>query len=117
MEVTADERTSGRIRTRSNAYLTYLIIFMGLVAVMDQYISTIKTTAIPYIIEEYGITASQFSWNEAVYLIATFFIFLLNGLNDIIGRKLSILILILLMGLSSLGVVFFTPSLPLFMIF
>ncbi len=104
-------------RTRSRNYIVYLIIFMGLVAVLDQYISTIKTTAIPYIIEEYGISASDFSWYEALYLAATFFIFLLNGLNDIIGRKFSILILILLMGLSSLGVVLFTPSLHLFMVF
>ena len=39
-------------------YLLYLIVFMGLVAVMDQYLSTIKTTAIPYLLEEYKITAS-----------------------------------------------------------
>ena len=106
-----------KIRERSNSYLVYLVIFMGLVAIMDQYISTIKTTAIPYIIEEYGITAIDFSWNEAVYLIATFFIFLLNGLNDIIGRKLSILVLVLLMGVSSLAIVLFTPTLQHFMIF
>ena len=106
-----------KIRERSNSYLVYLVIFMGLVAVMDQYISTVKTTAIPFIIEEYGITAIDFSWNEAVYLIATFFIFLLNGLNDIIGRKLSTLVLVLLMGLSSLAIVLFTPTLQHFMIF
>lgn len=117
MEATEDLKLRGRVRVRSTAYLTYLIIFMGLVAVMDQYISTIKTTAIPYIIEEYGITASEFSWHEAVYLIATFFIFLLNGLSDLIGRRLSILVLVLLMGLSSIGIVLFTPSLQTFMIF
>ncbi len=49
-----------KIRERSNSYLVYLVIFMGLVAIMDQYISTIKTTAIPYIIEEYAITAIDF---------------------------------------------------------
>jgi MFS family permease len=90
---------------------------MGLVAVMDQYISTIKTTAIPYIIEEYGVTASDFSWNEAVYLIATFFVFLLNGLNDIIGRRWAILVLTVLMGLACLAIVLFTPTFQLFMIF
>ncbi len=100
----------------SRHYLIYLIVFMGLVAVLDQYISTIKTTAIPYIIAEYGISAESFSWYEALYLASTFLIFLLNGLNDIIGRKLSILILILLMGLSTLGIVLFTPSLHLFMV-
>ena len=106
-----------RVKERSQSYLVYLIIFMGLVAIMDQYISTIKTTAIPYLVEEYGVTASEFSWNEAVYLIATFLIFLLNGLNDIIGRRLSILILVLMMGFSSLAIVLFTPTFPLFMVF
>lgn len=116
-EATEQFGVRAKIRERSSSYLVYLVIFMGLVAIMDQYISTIKTTAIPFIIEEYGITAIDFSWNEAVYLIATFFIFLLNGLNDIIGRKLSILILVLLMGFSSLAIVLFTPTLQHFMIF
>jgi putative MFS transporter len=95
----------------------YLIAFMGLVAVMDQYLSMIKTTAIPYIIQEYAISAADFSWLESLYLVATFFIFALNGLNDIIGRKLSILILILLMGLASIAIQLLTPSIHLFMVF
>lgn len=102
---------------KSRGYLIYLVILMGLIAVMDQYISTIRTTAIPYIIEEYGITATHFSGLEALYLIPTFFIFLLNGLNDMIGRKLANLVLILLMGLSTLVIVLFTPTLHLFMAF
>ncbi|NLE45526.1 MAG: aromatic acid/H+ symport family MFS transporter [Chloroflexi bacterium] len=105
----------GAVRTR--AYLIYLIVFTGIVAIMDQYISTIKTTAIPYAIEEFGISAARFSWLEAVYLAVTFLIFLLNGLNDIIGRKYSLLVLILLMALSSLGIVLLSPTLHLFMVF
>ena len=112
-----DPKASTGSQARSRGYLVYLMALMGLVAVMDQYLSTIKTTAIPYVIEEYGIAASRFSWLEAVYLVFTFFIFLLNGLNDLIGRKLSILVLILLMGLSAIGVVLWTPSLHLFMVF
>jgi MFS family permease len=42
---------------------------------------------------------------------------LLNGLNDIIGRKPANLVLILLMGLSAIGVVFLAPSTHLFMTF
>jgi len=112
-----DPKASTGSQARSRGYLVYLMALMGLVAVMDQYLSTIKTTAIPYVIEEYGIAASRFSWLEALYLVFTFFIFLLNGLNDLIGRKLSILVLVLLMGLSSIGVVLLTPSLHLFMVF
>ena len=103
-------------RPRGRRYMVYLIAFMGLVAIMDQYLSTIKTTAIPYILEEYAISAARFSWLEALYLIFTFLIFVLNGLNDIIGRKLSILVLILLMGLSAIAIVLVTPSIHLFMV-
>ena len=111
-----DIQGSGSTQARSPRYLVYLIVLMGLVAVMDQYLSTVKTTAIPYILEEYGISASRFSWLEALYLISSFLIFLLNGLSDIIGRKLASLVLILLMGLSAIGTVLWTPSLQLFMV-
>jgi len=117
MTATTEAIPNIKVRLRSRNYLVYLIIFMGLVAVLDQYISMIKTTAITYIIEEYRIDAKTFSWYEALYLAPTFLIFLLNGLNDIIGRKFSILVLVLLMGLSTLGIVLFTPTLHLFMVF
>jgi putative MFS transporter len=104
-------------KPRSRGYLIYLIIFMGLVALMDQYLSTIKTTALPYLLDEFKITPSRFSTLEGIYFIATFLIFLLNSLNDRFGRKFSILVLIVLMGLSSLGVVFFSKNIYTFMAF
>lgn len=111
----AAARPSGAVRTR--AYLAYLVIFMGLVAVMDQYLSTVKGTAIPYALKEYGITAAQFSWLETLFLIPTFFVFVLNALNDIIGRRYAILLLILLMGAASAGILLFTPGLYAFLAF
>jgi len=114
--VSTGVKSSVAVKVRSRNYLLYMIIFMGLVAIMDQYLSTIKTTALPYILEEYKVTASQFSYLEAIYMAFTFLIFLLNGLTDIIGRRLSILILILIMGLASFGVLYFTPSIHWFMV-
>lgn len=109
-------KTSER-RVASRGYLAFLIILMGLVAIMDQYLSTIKTTALPSILNEYSITPSGFSWLESLFLTVTFLIFLLNGLNDIIGRRYAILILIIIMGLSSLGILLFSPTIYPFMIF
>jgi len=108
--------TEAKTQPRSRGYLIYLIIFMGLVALMDQYLSTIKTTALPYILAEYKITPTQFSNLEAAFFVLTFFIFLLNSLVDRIGRKYSILLLILIMGLSSLGVLLFSKTIYWFMI-
>ena len=73
--VTQNLKAGLKIKPRSRNYLIYMIVFMGLVAIMDQYLSTVKTTAIPYILEEYNITASRFSYLEAIFLAFTFLIF------------------------------------------
>jgi len=88
-----------------------------MIALMDQYLSFIETVALPSFLQEFHITAESFSWWEAVYYIPTFFIFLLNGLTDIIGRKWSILILFSMMGFASLGMLVATPSFHFFMLF
>jgi putative MFS transporter len=102
---------------RTRRYIIYLVIVMGMIAIMDQYLSIIKTTSIDYILNEYSVSESKFSLWEAIYFIPTFFIFLLNGLTDIIGRKFSLLILILLMGIPSICIVYLTPSFHFFMMF
>lgn len=113
-ESTDAARAAGQ--PRSQGYIVYLIILMGLIALMDQYLGTIKVTALPYILEEYHVTPNQFSNLEGVFFIATFFIFLLNSLVDRIGRKYSILLLVLIMGLASAGIVYFSKTIYWFMI-
>ena len=105
----------GKQQTRH--YMIYLIIFMGSIALMDQYLSIIETTAIPNILQEYSVTDTEYAWWKVLYFIPTFLIFLLNGLTDIIGRKKSLLILIFLFGLASLGIVMATPTFHLYMVF
>ena len=94
------DRVTEKIVPRKRGYMIYLVIFMGIVAMMDWYLSMVESTIKPYVLQEYGITAPVFSGWETLYLIPTFFIFLLNGLTDIIGRKFTILILILLIVLK-----------------
>jgi MFS family permease len=102
---------------RTKRYVIYLILLMGMIAIMDQYLSLIKTTSISYILQDFGVKDYEFSYWEAIYFIPTFFIFLLNGLTDIIGRKITLLLLILLMGIPSICIVYFTPSFHFFMVF
>jgi MFS family permease len=111
------KKSSGITSERTRRYIIYLVIFMGIIAIMDQYLSIIETTAIPNILHDYSVTDTQYAWWKAVYFIPTFLIFLLNGLTDIIGRKKSLLILILLFGCASLGIVYATPSFHLYMLF
>jgi MFS family permease len=105
------------IKEQSRKYILYLVIFIAMVALMDQYLSFIETTSIPYVLKEYSVTDVEYSWWKTIYFIPTVFVFLLSGLNDIIGRKKTMLILILLLGLASLGIVYVTPSFHMFMFF
>jgi MFS family permease len=88
-----------------------------MVALMDQYLSFIETTSIPYVLKEYAVTDVEYSWWKSIYFIPTLFVFLLSGLNDVIGRKKTILILILLLGLATCGIVYASPSFHMFMFF
>lgn len=111
------DRVITKIVPRKRGYMTYLVIFMGIVALMDWYLSMVESTLKPYILQEYNITAPVFSGWETIYLIPTFFIFLLNGLADIIGRKYTTLLLILLMGIPAFAITQMTPTFHSFMIF
>ncbi|MHA1611613.1 MAG: MFS transporter [Promethearchaeota archaeon] len=88
-------------RPRSKGYMTFLVIFMGLVALVDQYLSLIETTAIPKLIVHFGITADAFFLWQGIFGIMAFFVFLVSGLADLYGRKIGILILLLMMGGSA----------------
>ncbi len=89
-------------RSRSKGYMTFLIIFMGLIALLDNYLSLIETDAIPYIIAEFGITLPEFLLWQGLFGIVAFFVFILSWFADIWGRKIGILILILVMSVSAL---------------
>jgi len=106
-----------KILLRNKGYLIYLVAFMGIVAMMDWYLSMVESTVKPYALQQFNISAPIFARWETIYLIPTLFIFLLNGLSDIIGRKYTVLILILLMGFSAFAITQFTPSFHSFMIF
>lgn len=117
MRERAVETVPSKILLRNRGYLIYLVAFMGIVAMMDWYLSMLEATVKPYVLQEFNVSAPVFARWEAVYLIPTFFIFLLNGLSDIIGRKYTVLILVLLMGLPAFAITQFTPSFHSFMIF
>ncbi|MCO6451545.1 MAG: MFS transporter [Caldilineales bacterium] len=117
MAIESTALASTAIIPRSRRYLGFLVLFIGFVALMDGYLSTIEATAVPYLLADYGIAAADFSWLKTRFMVATFFVFALNALNDIIGRRFAILVLILWMGLGALGILLFTPTLLSFMIF
>ena len=90
----ASNTTDTLKKERTKRYIIYLVLFMGMIAIMDQYLSFIETTAIPNVLRDYAVTDSEYSFWKAIYFIPTFLIFLLNA-----GKK-SFKLLIIILALS-----------------
>ncbi len=95
--------TVNESRPRSKKYMIYLVSFMGLIALVDNYLSLIETTAIPKIVNHFGsIDLQGFLFWQGIFGILAFLVFLIGGAADLWGRKIGILILLILMGGSAL---------------
>ncbi len=97
-------------RVRSKGYMTYLIIFMGLIALVDQYLSLIETSAVPYIMAHFDIGIDEFALWQGLFGIVAFLVFFLSWFADVLGRKIGILILLLMMSVSAVLIGFVGSS-------
>ena len=89
-------------RPHSKGYMPFLVIFMGLIALVDNYLSLIEISAIPLITDDFGIDLNYFLLWQGIFGIVAFLVFLIGWLADLWGRKIGILILLLIMGGSAL---------------
>ena len=87
---------------RSKQYMNFLIFLMGMLALVDQYLSLIETSAIPHILEEFNIGLDKFALWQGIFGIVAFLVFVISWFADIWGRKIGILILLLIMSVSAL---------------
>ena len=101
---------SEKVEQRSGKYVAYLVVFMGLVGLLDQYSSLAEGPLIPFIIADYGITAPEFAFWQGVYGIITFGVFFIGWFSDAYGRRKGILVLMLVLGIPSLLIVLTTEE-------
>ena len=90
-------------RPRSKKYMYFLVTFMGLIALVDNYLSLIETEAINSISTFFGYSdnTTMLYW-IGIFGVLAFLVFLIGGLADLWGRKIGILVLLILMSGSAL---------------
>ena len=94
---------SNETRPRSKKYMYFLVSFMGLIALADNYLSLIETTAIPKIVEHFpNLNLDSFLFWQGIFGILAFLVFVIGWLADFWGRKIGMLILLIMMGGSAL---------------
>jgi len=94
---------SDESRPRSKKYMYFLVTYMGLIALVDNYLSLIETEATTSISTFFGYPDDTFIlyW-IGIFGFVAFLVFIIGGLADLWGRKIGMLILLILMGGSAL---------------
>lgn len=105
-------------KPRSKKYVWFLIIFMGLISLIDTYLSLIESTVIPYIVSDFNITNNIFTFWAGIFGAVGFLVFIISWISDRFGRKKGILALLLVMSTGSLMIgLVGNIAFPLFLIF
>ena len=102
LEALAREKAAGGVEPRTKGYIIFITVFMGLVGLLDQYLSMIEVVATPYIIEEFGVSPVEFAFWQGIYGLITFAVFFVSWFSDAFGRKKGILLLMLILGVAAL---------------
>lgn len=101
---------------RSGKYQWFIVLLMGFIGMVDNNLNLMENVAIPYIIAEFSISASDFALIQSIFGIVTFSVFFLAWFFDAFGRKKGVLVLMLFMGIPALLMVFFSPNIYMFFI-
>ncbi|MHA1726924.1 MAG: MFS transporter [Promethearchaeota archaeon] len=103
-------------KEKSSRYVIGLTIFMGLVGLLDQFLSQVEGPIMVYILADYGVSAADFAFWQGIFGVITFLVFLISYAFDRLGRKKGILILILTLGIPAL-IIAIPMNLYLFLLF
>ena len=86
----------------SGRYTIFIVVFMGLVGLMDNYLALIENVAVTEINAEFGLLPEEFAFWQAIFGIITFSVFFIGWFTDAFGRKKGVLVLMLVMGVPAL---------------
>jgi MFS family permease len=87
---------------RSDNYMRFIVFFLGMVALVDTFLSLIETEVIPHIIAHFNMSLSEFTFWQGMVGIFAFFVFLISWLGDHYGRRIGMFVLILSMSVPAL---------------
>ena len=103
-------------KLRSKRYQWYIVIFMGLVGLMDNNLNLMESQVINDIYAHYSVTPEFFALWQGIFGIVTFSVFFIAWFTDAFGRKKGILILIIVMGVPAFLIPFISFNIWIFYI-
>jgi MFS family permease len=92
----------GKFEPRSKKYMIFLVVFMGLVANLDNFLSLVESYITTDIISFYGMAESEFAFWQGIFGIISFSVFFVAWFFDAFGRRKGIFILMACMAIPCL---------------
>lgn len=100
--------------TRPMNYVKFVVLLMGLISLMDNYLAQVELGVFTYMAADLGYTAAtqnQLLLLISAYGVLAFAVFFISWATDALGRKKGLIILVLAMGLPA-AFLPLTPSGP-----
>ncbi|MBD3197188.1 MAG: MFS transporter [Candidatus Lokiarchaeota archaeon] len=99
---------------RSRGYMIFLVIFMGFVGNMDNYLSLVESYITADILAFYGIGTVDFAFWQGIFGAISFAVFFVAWFFDAFGRRKGILLLMGIMAIPTLFIGIYPDSFWLF---
>ena len=100
---------------RPRGYMTFLVLTMSVISLLDNMMALMDTAVIDIplvgMTDDFGISSGDVRLWIAVYGLFAFLVFIIAWLNDALGRKKGLTILVLVIGVPAV-LLPFTPSGP-----
>jgi MFS family permease len=93
---------------RPKKYVTTVVLIMGLIALMDNFLSQLEIGVIGYMVIDFGIDPTLLF---AIFGIIAFAVFFVSWFTDAFGRRKGLILLVLVLGIPS-TLLLLTPSGP-----
>nr|MDO8110260.1 MFS transporter [Candidatus Sigynarchaeota archaeon] len=104
----ANESVEGN---RPKNYVTFVVVLMGLISLLDNYLAQVEMGVFTYMATDFGIPQNELLIWISLYGVVAFAVFLINWFNDAFGRKKGLILLVIMLGAPSL-LLTLTPSGP-----
>ncbi|TFF98417.1 MAG: MFS transporter [Promethearchaeota archaeon] len=102
---------------RSRGYMIFLVIFMGLIGNMDNYLSLVESYITTDILSFYSMTNADFAFWQGIFGVISFAVFFVAWFLDAFGRRKGLLLLMSLMAIPCLFIGLFPASFWVFITF
>ncbi|MBN2151034.1 MAG: MFS transporter [Candidatus Lokiarchaeota archaeon] len=87
--------------TRSKEYIRFVVILMGLISLMDNYLAQVELGVLKYMAYDLGISVNELNFYFMIYGVIAFAVFFISWFTDAAGRKKGLMLLVLMMGIPS----------------